>query len=144
MQIRKIQAEDTYALRHSILRPHQSIEQCYYPGDHDKKTGHFGAYVNNELVGILSIYEVSSDLLNHPQSWQLRAMATKETVRGQGCGKALIDAVENYALNFGCNRIWARARKEAIGFYKKSGYETIGAEFFVPDIGPHFLIQKLM
>ena len=42
--VRKIKIEDTYALRHQILRPHQTIDQCRYPGDFDELTAHLGIF----------------------------------------------------------------------------------------------------
>jgi hypothetical protein len=59
--VRKIKIEDTYALRHQILRPHQTIDQCRYPGDFDELTAHLGIFEADELVGILSIYKVQNN-----------------------------------------------------------------------------------
>ena len=139
---RRIHVEETYQLRHEILRPHQALEQCQYPGDTDETTAHFGAFLSERIIGILSIYRVNSPKLAIPNGWQLRAMAVAEEARGKGYALVLLRVAENYASSMGGGYIWANARKIALGFYQNAGYEIRGDEFDIPDIGPHFLVCK--
>lgn len=141
-KIRKIDVEATYQLRHEILRPHQAMAQCHYPGDMDLMTAHFGAFDLDEIVGIVSIYQVQNSQLDISNSWQLRAMATKEKVRGQGFGFKLLNAAESYALDLGGKCVWANARLNAVAFYEKSGYSVQGDEFDISNIGWHYLVYK--
>jgi GNAT superfamily N-acetyltransferase len=109
--VRKIKIEDTYALRHQILRPHQTIDQCRYPGDFDELTAHLGIFEADELVGILSIYKVQNNEIEIPDSWQLRAMATSTGARGKGYGFKLLNAAEVYASQHQALCIWANNNK---------------------------------
>ena len=40
--------------------------------------------------------------------------------------------------------LWCNARLIAVEFYKKLGLQTIGKEFDISDIGPHYLMYKKM
>ena len=142
VQIQKIDVKDTYDLRHKLLRPHQSIDLCQYPGDLDSHTAHFGAYRSGEIVGILSIYKVQNNAIDIAESWQLRAMATTADIRGKGYGSKLIHEAEQYASHQGARCIWANSRLNAVGFYENHGYSSIGSEFIIQDIGPHYLVHK--
>lgn len=41
-----------------------------------------------------------------------------------------------------CDVIWCNARLIAIDFYKSLGFLTIGPEFNIKDIGPHYKMYK--
>lgn len=43
--VNEISAEDTYEIRHMILRPHQTIEQCKYEQDKEEGSFHLGAFL---------------------------------------------------------------------------------------------------
>jgi len=38
--------------------------------------------------------------------------------------------------------LWCNARLVAIEFYKKVGLKTIGNQFNISDIGPHYVMYK--
>jgi len=143
MEIQHINASETLSLRNKILRPDLELAECSYPGDNDSSTHHLGCIHNDNLVGIVSIYERVHEELHSGSSFQIRAMATSESVRGQGIGLKLLRAAEALAFNSGAEYIWANAREVAIGFYIKSGYKIKGKAFNIPNVGSHFLVYKL-
>ena len=49
--------------RLALLRPHQPVETCVFPGDNDAITVHLGAFLLNEIKGIVSLYR--KDLASH-------------------------------------------------------------------------------
>jgi GNAT superfamily N-acetyltransferase len=70
-------------------------------------------------------------------SWQLRGMATVETVRGQGVGRLAVDAAVDHARSAGAALLWCNARDVALSFYERAGFVVEG-EGFVNDHGiPH-------
>jgi GNAT superfamily N-acetyltransferase len=140
MQILKIKANQTLNLRNTILRPGLDLAQCEYVGDNDDSTHHLGCVVDNELVGIVSIYERSNSAVHSGCGFQIRAMATCDTVRGKGMGLSLLKAAEQTAFNSGAKYIWANARASAIGFYKKAGYQIGHEEFQIEGVGAHFVV----
>ena len=44
MNVKQIDAKDTYNIRNKILRPGLPVESCYFDGDNDDQTFHLGAY----------------------------------------------------------------------------------------------------
>ena len=136
--MRLIPAAETWPLRQSVLRPGRPLAAAQFPGDDLPSTKHFGAFQNDELVGIASLFR--AEMPEHPGvgALQLRGMATAPEVRGAGCGRALVAACVAFASASGQKLIWCNARVSALEFYRKQGWEILGEEFDVPDVGPHF------
>lgn len=142
MTIKIITAAMTYPMRHSILRPNQSPQESVYPGDEDESTLHLGAFQEGELVGILSTYKEDSARFEESAGWRFRGMATLPEVRGNGYAAQLLSAAENWVAEKQGGYLWANARLNALGFYRKCGYQTYGDIFELPEIGPHYVIKK--
>lgn len=145
MKIRPIGTDQTYALRQEILRPGLPLEACKIAEDDDLLTVHFGVYIADEILGIVSLVnadEPGPDNENQGSGWQIRAMATHETVRGLGYASALLASCEKHALSKGGVLIWCNARTSAVGFYKKQGYRVEGDEFEIEGVGPHYRMKK--
>lgn len=145
--IRAVTAEATRPLRHKILRPHLPFETTAYPNDYDNDTLHVGAFVNDDLVGIATVFrapmpvEQDSILLN--ASWQLRGMAVKEKMRGKGFGAALVRACIQHITQHGGGVLWCNGRTSALKFYQSLEFQTIGEEFESPSgTGPHFVMWR--
>jgi len=141
VEIRKIKASETLLLRRNILRPGLTLEQCNFFGDEDDSTIHLGCFLDATLVGVVSIYKRSNSDVHTGCGFQIRAMATCDSVRGKGIGLKLLNSAETCAFDLvGAHYLWANARTSAIGFYKKAGYTVCGEEFDIEGVGPHFLI----
>jgi GNAT superfamily N-acetyltransferase len=136
-QVRPITTEETWPLRLAVLRPGRPIEAAQFPGDDAPTTRHFGAFRDAQLLGIASLY--LAELRERPGSraLQLRGMATAPEVRGRGLGRALVHASVKFARESRAELLWCNARIVAVGFYRKLGFEIVGDEFEIPDVGPH-------
>src|SRR5688572_8178885 len=143
LHVRRISAADTVEIRWAILRPGFPRETAIFEGDEDEPTAHFGVFLGSKLVGVASLYEVEPPAeIPEGRSWQLRGMATVPEVRGMGCGQELLEACEAEAREAGCDLLWCNARRAAVGFYQRAGWEIIGAEFDIPTVGPHFRMVR--
>jgi GNAT superfamily N-acetyltransferase len=136
-----ITASETLPLRHAVLRPHLPIESLVYPGDDAPDARHVGAFIGPELVGIASVspeaFEADS------LAWRLRGMATHERVRGQGAGRALVEACIAHVLAHGGRLVWCHGRTGAWSFYRAMGFEKHGEEFESSSgTGPHYVMVK--
>lgn len=140
--IKIVSPRDTLNLRHTLLRPHLTPDNCVYPGDETDTTTHLGAFVEDELVGIVSLYRENQPDEPARIGYRFRALAVIEGMRGKKIGQALLDAVEKLAMESGTNYIWANARTTAIDFYRKSGYAVDDEEFMVAGVGPHRIVRK--
>jgi ribosomal protein S18 acetylase RimI-like enzyme len=71
-------------------------------------------------------------------AYQLRGMATAPEARGLGLGRALVRECAAFTRANDAQLLWCNARSGAVGFYRKFGFEVMGGEFEIPDVGPHF------
>jgi len=140
--VNEVKASETLVLRQAVLRPGFKVEACYFPGDEDKSTHHLGGFINDNLSGVVSIYKRSNEDVTHGVGYQIRAMATCESIRGKGVGLKLLVAAEQMIGHLKADYIWANARSSAIGFYVKAGYKVLGDEFHIDGVGPHFVVYK--
>jgi GNAT superfamily N-acetyltransferase len=140
IEIKLIAAPETYALRLQELRKNMTLSEKI-PGDFDESTVHLGLFEDDQLACIATFMPANSDLFKEKQ-YRLRGMATDEIHQKKGYGKAVLLKAEELLKERGIDLIWCNARVVALGFYKKLGYETIGEEFDIPQIGGHFVMFK--
>ena len=140
--IKKIAATETYSVRLPVLRKGKPIESCHFDGDDLESTQHFGLYLSQELVGIISLFKKSNSTFSKKNQYQIRGMAVLENYRKKDFGKALIIHIEEECKNQGVNLLWFNARMEAVGFYETMGYQKEGTPFEIPDVGEHIVMFK--
>jgi ribosomal protein S18 acetylase RimI-like enzyme len=133
--VREIPIAETRALRQEILRPHQSLDElaAHEPAD----AFAVGAFAGDDLV---AVGFVAPD--GEPGRWRVRGMATKPEARGRGAGTAILDALVSYARARGATRIWCNARTPARALYERAGFVVVSDEFELPQIGPHFRMER--
>ncbi|ARV44758.1 GNAT family N-acetyltransferase [Bacillus inaquosorum] len=142
LEVKTISAEDTYEIRHRILRPHQSIEQCKYEQDHAEGSFHLGAFFEGTLISIASFSPQNQPLLTESPAYRLRGMATLEGYRDQKAGSMLIKHAEQKLAEKGVQAVWCNARQHVKGYYAKLGWEERGEPFEIPGIGTHIVMCK--
>lgn len=77
------------------------------------------------------------------QTIRLRQMAVQNNLQGKGIGASLMNFAENIARDRGYSKLTMHARKSAVGFYEKLGYQICGEEFQEVTI-PHFIMEKAL
>ena len=83
------------------------------------------------VVGLATVHVLS--VLNRPRdvAW-LTALVVDESVRGSGVGRRLVEAVEEFARQSGCERLSVTTqehRADARRFYARMGWEPTGRRF---------------
>jgi predicted GNAT family N-acyltransferase len=144
VEVRQISAAETVPLRHAVLRPGRPVETAFFAGDDLASTKHFGAFRNGRLLCVASLYE--AELLDEPgvAAIQLRGMATATEAQRTGLGRALVLGCVAFAREKGARLLWCNARTYAEGFYSKLGFEIVGDEFDIPDVGPHYRMKLIL
>jgi GNAT superfamily N-acetyltransferase len=140
IKIKEIKAEDTFPIRKEVLRKGMTLSH-ELPGDHDADTVHLGVFWDGQLICIGSFMKASKLPFSGFQ-YQLRGMATANGFQGKGYGQILVKRAEEMLKARGVELIWCNARVSALDFYRKLGYETTGAVFDVPQVGPHYMMFK--
>ncbi|MGZ3751413.1 MAG: GNAT family N-acetyltransferase [Mucilaginibacter sp.] len=120
IHIEQIRPELTWRLRQQVLYPPQKLYEMELEEDNDGV--HFGAFTDNALAGIVSLFQNDS-------VFQFRKLAVLPEFQKMGIGNSLLSRVEEYTLAEGGNLIWCNARVSAIGFYIKAGYAHTGRSF---------------
>lgn len=142
--IKEISAEETYPLRHSILRPHQTLDQCKDENDYRTVTFHIGAFDQQTLISCASFCDQAHDLLSEESQYRLFNMATLPAYRKQGAGRKVIQEAENRLLPKGIKLIWCKGRTSAHAYYERLGFQAYGEPFDYPDLGSHIIMAKAL
>lgn len=140
--IKEITAQETFIVRHPVLRKGKPIETCVFEGDNLDTTHHFGLFENENLTGIISLFATSNPIFAQKNQTQIRGMAILQEHQKKGFGEALVSYCETYCISENTELIWFNARTEAVGFYKRMKYQTIGNPFEIKEIGEHLLMFK--
>ncbi|MGH9034768.1 MAG: GNAT family N-acetyltransferase, partial [Acidimicrobiia bacterium] len=73
---------------------------------------------------------------------RLRGMATDSAWQGQGLGRHLLEEAVRRLRADGVEVLWANGRDNALGFYRRFGFEVVGAGFLAGPAGdiPHHVV----
>jgi GNAT superfamily N-acetyltransferase len=134
IEVRPVSLAATRALRQSVLRPHQTVEEL--AGHEPAGAVAFGAFEGRDLV---AVGLVGPD--GEPGDWRVRGMATQPDARGRGAGTLILDTLVSYAIGHGATRVWCNARTPALTLYQRAGFVVASEEFEPPDIGPHYRME---
>jgi GNAT superfamily N-acetyltransferase len=138
--VEQVRPEVTYRLRQEVLRPGRPPETAFFAGDRDRSSGHFAAYVDDEVVGVVSVMadpESDGPGFKGQGVWHLRGMAVDPEQQGTGVGAALIARLRDFVQRSGGGLIWCNARVSAKGFYERQGFIQVGDPWEEPYTGPH-------
>jgi predicted GNAT family N-acyltransferase len=143
-RIERVSWNDTRPLRHRVLRPHQRLEEVGLPGDDKADSGHFAAFDDlGEIIATgVVIREAPPWSPDLAPAWRLRGMATAEGRRGEGIGRAVLDAAVAHVADHGGGLLWCTARLPAVEFYRHAGFETQGEPWEEHVIGPHVAMVR--
>lgn len=141
MDVLRIKSIDTYPIRHKMLRPNGTIEDCMFQGDNDELTFHLGAFVDKKLVSVASFYFERHPVFSDAYQYRLRGMATLPEHQGRGLSSALLRTAFPVIKQNQCTLLWCNAREKALGFYTKVGFKATGELFTIQNIGKHMLMS---
>jgi GNAT superfamily N-acetyltransferase len=136
--VRTIRSEETYPLRHKVLRPSQVSELCPFDFDDHKDSFHLGAFKGGLLVGILSAVPLDETGAVREDTRRIRGMAVDARCRGRGIGSLLLQSAVQQLEPQGPCGLWCFARSQAVPFYVRNGFVVEGEEFEIEGVGPHF------
>jgi ribosomal protein S18 acetylase RimI-like enzyme len=120
IHIEQIRPELTWQLRRDILYPEGIKQNMGLP--QDDHGVHFGAFKDNKLVGVVSLFQTGTD-------FQFRKLAIDPSTQKMGVGSSLLQYIIDYAKENNGERMWCNARDTAFGFYLKAGFTFTGEVF---------------
>lgn len=134
MLVKEISTAETYDLRHRVLRPSATLEDCKYPAD--GAAVHFGVF-EGALASVITAHPEISPLFTGEEQWRIRGMATEPSFQGRGFGGAALQALLAWGKAKRIPLFWCNARERAIPFYEAHGFTVASELFDIPGIGPH-------
>ncbi|MCM0668160.1 GNAT family N-acetyltransferase [Flavobacterium tyrosinilyticum] len=132
MDVKKINASDTWQIRHEVMWPDQPFE--FVQLEEDNLGFHFGVFEEDKLVSIVSCFMEEKEM-------QFRKLATLEEYQGKGIASHLLKYILEFAKEKGVEKVWCNARTNKKSFYEKFGmidtFKTFiksGQEFTIMEI----------
>lgn len=140
IQIREIkhnteEYDQELELRDKVLRKPLGLSLYDENLDAEQHDFHIGAFINGTLVGVMILTRLNTGNV------KMRQVAVDEKMRAKKVGREMVHYAEKYAESEGYATMLLNARKSAVGFYEKLGYEKISDEFLEINI-PHFKMSK--
>lgn len=128
---------DELELRNEVLRKPLGMNLFDQDLAVEKEYIRIAGFVDGSLQGVLLLVPLENGVI------QMKQMAVRESFRGHDLGRKIIQFAEDLIRGKGFSKIILNARKNALPFYLKSGYEIQGDEF--QEVGiPHFKMSKIV
>lgn len=125
------------ALRRVVLREPLQLHYTISAILQEQNQQHFVAIGNDEIIASVSLLLLDNEVA------KLRQMCVDKRYQRSGVGEQLIRYIENELIHDGVKKIELHARKNAIIFYEKCGYNKVGIEF--EEVGlPHSKMEKMI
>ena len=140
--LKKVSANDLLSIRSKILRNNASFNYCKYEGDDLDSSFHIGAYLNNKIVGGVTLIKNKSTYKKLTNCYQLRGMCVLENFQKKGIGRKIIIEAEKHCKILKIENIWMNARVKAANFYLNLNYIDLGFRYEIKGIGLHYFLYK--
>jgi len=129
--------KESLILRDNILR--KPLGRNIYDEDLKKESDdiHMVALADGKIEGTLVLRDLGD------RKVKMRQVAVSENMRNLGIGRKLVEQSETIAREKGFRKIVLNARRGALKFYKKLGYEIVSEEFIEIGIS-HFRMEKIL
>jgi len=129
--------EAYYAFRWRILRQPWNQPIGSEKDEFEPQAIHLAAWDRTDkIVGVGRLHRLDKS------AGQIRYMAVDPSQRSLGVGKALLQELEQRAIECGMQEIRLNSRQEAVPFYQKHGYQVVRPSHTLFGEIPHFEMWK--
>jgi GNAT superfamily N-acetyltransferase len=139
--VERVSRDEILPVRHSVLRPGLPVETAYYPEDGWPDAFHLAERDDGAVVACATFFP---EPLDGAPAWRFRGMATLAAYRNRGIGGRLLEAGVAEVADRGGMLVWCNGRSGAANFYRRHGFATLGDEFDLPPIGPHYRFVRVL
>jgi N-acetylglutamate synthase-like GNAT family acetyltransferase len=133
MEIREINASQTWQIRHEVMWPDQPFE--FVQLEEDDSGLHFGVFDQEKLVSIVSCFITDQEM-------QFRKLATLEEFQQKGIASELLKYILKLAKQKKMKKVWCNARKNKKTFYEK--FNMIDTRKTFNKEGQEFTIMEIL
>lgn len=128
--------EKYYDLRYRVLRQPLNQLRGTEKNEGDLTGIHFAYFQGEDILAIARL-DIQGEGIA-----QVRFVAVESGRQGQGLGKKIMEATENYSREHGIRKIILHARDYAVPFYRNLNYILIEPSYKLFDVLQHFLMEK--
>lgn len=126
---------DAHEIRRAVFIDEQGVSEAVEMDDKDDECDHVVAFDEDQPVGTARLRRPE------PTVAKMERVAVLEAYRGEGLGRAVMEALERKAREHGCTIAKLHGQTTVEPFYESLGYETVSDEFLEADI-PHVKMEK--
>lgn len=128
MIIQTIDWQDTLPIRHQVLWPNKPEIFCQI--EEDKDALHYGAFFDNELKCVASLYIKTTNDITRVR---LRNLATLPVFQNKGVGHSLLRHMMKDLQALYMDFLWCDVKASDAAFFTKLGFSQKGEAFYVFD-----------
>ncbi|MED5098808.1 GNAT family N-acetyltransferase [Niallia circulans] len=129
--------KDAFYVRQTVFVQEQNVPIEEEIDAYEEDSVHFVLYDNDKKPIGAGRYRTFDEY------GKVERICILSTNRKGGAGKAVMNKIEEYALNNGASALKLNAQTQAIPFYSKLGYEVISDEFLDAGIPHKTMIKHL-
>ena len=135
---------EVLVLRMSVLRDGTPSQDPRYAEDDTEGSVHLGIRDSGVLIACSTWLPRPWPLDVEVPATQLRGMAVAKHLQSKGLGRILLRAGIDRAMSMGSTYVWARARDNALYFYERNSFTTVGDQFIddATGLGHHLVMLK--
>jgi len=134
VEIKKIQHQDTWDIRHKVMWPAKASSYVRLPNDCEGD--HYALVKNEEILSVVSVFLANREA-------QFRKFATLKEEQGKGYGSKLLSYVFTDLSSGHVDRVWCNARADKICFYEKFQMTSTGEKFSKGGID-YLIMEKII
>ena len=143
--VAEVPTAEVLVLRMAVLRDGTPSQDPRYAEDDTEGSVHLGIRDSGVLIACSTWLPRPWPLDVDVPATQLRGMAIAKHLQSKGLGRILLQSGIDRAVSTGSTYVWARARDNALYFYEKNGFATIGDQFIdeATGLGHHLVMIKV-
>jgi len=126
---------DAHEIRRAVFMDEQGVSEAVEMDDKDDECDHVVMFEEDRPVATARLRRPE------PEVAKMERVAVLEAYRGEGLGRAVMEAIERKARESGCTVAKLHGQTTVEEFYQSLGYETVSDEFLEADI-PHVKMEK--
>ena len=143
--VEQVPTAEVLVLRMAVLRDGTPSQDPRYAEDDTDGSVHLGIRDSGVLIACSTWLPRPWPLDVDVPATQLRGMAVAKHLQSKGLGRILLQAGIDRAVSMGSTYVWARARDNALYFYERNGFATIGDQFIdeATGLGHHLVMIEV-
>ena len=141
----EVPTSEVLVLRMSVLRDGTPSQDPRYAEDDTEGSVHLGIRESGILIACSTWLPRPWPLDQSAPATQLRGMAVAKHLQSKGLGRILLQAGIDRAVSMGSTYVWARARDNALYFYERNRFATVGDQFIdeATGLGHHLVMIEV-